>query len=374
MQFQKLSIIENHPLKNLTTFRIGGNARYFAEVESELALRAALQYAGEKDLPILVLGGGSNVLISDEGFDGFVVSMNIKGFEIIEESPSSPVETSKIEESLGLPSEVIVKIASGEVWDEVVARCVDEGWWGVENLSYIPGKMGAFAIQNVGAYGQEASQVIEKIEVMDIETSEIRVFSNADCRFSYRSSIFNGSEKGKYIILNTILRLRIDGKPNMTYPDVVSYFDEKGIKEPTLAHMREAVIDIRKRKLPDVEVRGSSGSFIKNLLLSEEEYELLVKNIEQNFSLKEVEVIRSYYQKFRTFEGIKIPTGYLIEICGLKGLQVGGAKVHERAGLVIVNETGEASAKDVLDLFAKVQKIVKEKTEMEIEAETQILT
>lgn len=345
-----LDIQQNISLANYTTFRIGGNASYFVEVHCVDELKEALEFQKEQNLKLLILGGGSNMVVSDDGFDGLVIHMNIKGFELV-------VDGGK---------RVQIQVGAGEVWDDVVARCVDHGWWGIENLSLIPGSNGAAPIQNIGAYGQEVKDVVSDIEVLDIETGKVQILSEDDCSFSYRKSIFNTTYKGRYIILNTYYRLQKDGEPNMKYPDVIKYFEEKGIEKPSLSDMREAIIAIRTRKLPDPKEVGNSGSFFKNLVLSDDEYSVLESHIQKNFGGEELEKVKMLKNKFPTPEGIKIPAAFLIDICGLKGFQKGGAKLHEKAALVIVNESGHATAQDVVDVFKEVQRVVFEKTGMQL--------
>lgn len=341
-------IQENHSLAPYTTFKIGGTARYFVDVQSEADLKEALALSKREALPLFILGGGSNVLINDVHLDKIVIHMNIKGFEVIEETDA----------------DVIIRVAAGEIWDEIVAKVVAKAWWGIENLSHIPGKVGSAPIQNIGAYGQEISEVIETVEVLDTQDGNKKVLTNAECLFGYRRSIFNQEEKGRYITLHTTLRLSKKAKPVLSYKDLQNYFQDKD--SPTLQEIREAVITIRDAKLPHPDQIGNAGSFFKNLILSEEEYEVLNKKIAQNFPLEIKDKLESFHKKLTSSQGAKIPTGFLIEICDLKGTQIGGAKIHDRSGLVIINENGEATAEDVMKLFQHIRQIVFEKTGMKI--------
>ena len=246
-----LDIKENYPLKDLTTFKIGGSARYFVGVHSIEELFNALCFMRRHKLNLFVLGGGSNVLISDRGFDGLVLKVNTTGVNIIKEDEQA----------------VRVSVAAGVCWDEFVANAVEAGWWGIENLSYIPGNAGAFAIQNVGAYGQEASAVVDYVEVYNIATDDIRTINKKECVFSYRTSVFNSTLQGKYIILNTVLKLKKHSEPNINYYDVRKYFEHRST--PTLQQMREAISRIRSKKLPDPAQIGNAGSFFKNLIVKE---------------------------------------------------------------------------------------------------------
>ena len=236
-----MNIKENLPLKDLTTFRIGGPAKFFIEANNREKLQEAVSFANEKKLPILIMGGGSNMLVSDRGFNGVVICPNFLGFEISGER---------------------VKIGAGENWDECVKRIIDAGLWGVENLSFIPGNAAGMAVQNAGAYGQEAANVIESVDIYDVISNFQFPISNEKCGFGYRKSIFNTTEKGKYVVLGLTLKLSKNGKPNTSY----------GLKQGTLSEMREQIIKIRKSKGQNPLKYKSAGSFFKNPVITEEQY------------------------------------------------------------------------------------------------------
>jgi len=335
-----MQIKPNFPLASLTTFRIGGLAKYYVKISSQDELFEALQFANTEKLELLVLGGGSNMLVSDKGFDGLVVDIDLKGIEI------NDVEAG-----------VEMKIAAGENWDDVVALATLKELWGVENLSNIPGKTGAFPVQNVGAYGQEASQVVKEVEVWDIVEEKKRVIPNIECGFEYRKSNFNSEWKNKFIILSVTLSLKKDPAPNLSYSDVHKYFEDKSITTPTIVEIRKAVIEIRSNKFPDLNELGCAGSFFKNIILTPQQYFDLEKKLADNFSEEIVERLREIKNRFRQIKSIKIPAAFLIDICGLKGKTIGGAKLWEKQPLVIVN-TGTATALDVAGLFKVVQKQV----------------
>ena len=208
-------ILENVLLKKHTTFHIGGPTRFFAEIGSIEELNEAIEFAHDRELPTFILGGGSNILVGDAGFDGLVIHPKLLGFEIRGE---------------------YVHSASGELWDAVVKRCVDAGLWGIENLSFVPGDSGGFAMQNVGAYGQQASDVIQSITLYDIENQSVNIKNQNECGFGYRKSIFNTSEKNRYVILSVDIELNKNGKAKTEYPDVKKYLDEKNIINSTLSH------------------------------------------------------------------------------------------------------------------------------------------
>ena len=226
-----MQVQENIPLAPYTTFKIGGPAKFFTIVKNVSEIKQALTFAKEKGLQIFFLGGGSNVLFSDKGFNGLVIKLENSGIETIEENDNN----------------VLLKIASGENWDKVVELAVKNNWWGIENLSHIPGSCGAIAVQNVGAYGQEASQIIESVGVFDIKNLQVGVLANKDCNFSYRKSVFNTEGKGRYILLELTIKLNKNPKPNLTYRDLNLIFQSK---MPDIVEIRNAIIKIRDKKYP----------------------------------------------------------------------------------------------------------------------------
>lgn len=365
---------ENVSLAPYTTFGVGGPARYFARVQEAHTIGEIFAFAREKKLPLFVLGGGSNILVSDEGFPGMVVHIENKGFELYEHTAR----------------EAICEGAAGEIWDDVVARVVSEDLWGVENLSYIPGTLGAAPIQNIGAYGQEISTMIEAVEAYDIEQGEMQVFSAEKCQFGYRKSIFNTNARGKFLVTSVTFRLTKSGTPHMEYHDVAQHFADKGPDyAPTVEEMREAVVTIRINKLPDPATVGNAGSFFKNLQLSSEEYETLETNVAKNFDEEKLEKLREIKDRINPESNpsasakatadnprsrrVKIPTAYLIDICGLKGAHVGGARVSEKQALVLTNPEGKATAADVLELAGNIREEVLAKTGMTITNEPQLV-
>ena len=349
-----------------TTFGIGGPAEFFVSVQSIRELEEALYLAQSKDLPIFILGGGSNILVSDVGIRGLVIKIDSRGIEILEES-----------------SEVVkIKVAAGEPWDGVVKYVVDNGWWGIENLSHIPGNSGALAVQNVGAYGQEASQVVESVEVLDTrgilvshKDSPCVTIGNSDCKFTYRSSIFNTTKKGKYVILSVTLKLSKNPKPNIKYGDVAKYFTEKKNDKPSLIDIRKAITEIRDRKFPYPEnaVNGNSGSFFKAHTINEADYATLVKKVHDTFSGEAGETLQGMQSYLKVAQGVKVPYGYLIELCGFKGQSMGNVTVCQTHAGVLVNATGKALAKDVLEAFKTVRQTVYQKTGMTLLNEPELV-
>ena len=317
---------ENVLLRDHTTFHIGGPARYFIEVKNISELRESVDFAHKKKLPILILGGGSNMLVSDRGFNGVVIRLRFFGFEINEER---------------------VKISASENWDECARRIVEHGLWGIENLSFVPGDAAGLAIQNVGAYGQEARNAIEYVEVYDtIANVECRM-TNEECKFRYRQSIFNTEKRGQYVILSVTLKLSKKGAPNTSY----------GVKADSLAGMREAIIAVRKSKGQDPSEYHSAGSFFKNPIITEKQYAALGPGV----------------PRYPADGGVKIPAGYLLDkICNLKGLTVGGAKLSELQVINIIN-FNNATASDALNLFKKARDTVFAKTGIMLENEPELI-
>lgn len=351
-----MDILENVLLKPYTTFKIGGPAEYFCQPQNLEEIQEAINFSKDRNLSIFLLGGGSNMLVSDNGIKGLVIQPNLKGVEIVSETET----------------EVLIEIAAGENWDDFVKFVVSKNWWGIENLSYVPGLAGAFAVQNVGAYGQEASDVVEKVEAYNIEKNEVIVFTNSDCGFYYRHSIFNTSSKGKFIILKTQIKLSKIPKPNLSYPDLQKRFGS--IENIDIKKIREAVIEIRNRKYPfPIEAKdGNAGSFFQNPILTElEQGELKIK-IRDNFSEEVQNRFIQEEEKFKSRKvGLKI-SAFLIDICGLKGKVIGGAKVNENQPLVVLN-TGTANSGDVMNLAQFVRQEVYTKTGVKVPIEPELV-
>ena len=349
-----LEIERNWPLKPLTTFKIGGPAREYLELIDTHELPNALYYADSHGLSVLILGGGSNMLVSDRGFEGLVIHLSNKGID---------------------RSGNLLRIASGEVWDDVVKFAVERGLWGIENLSRIPGQAGSVAVQNVGAYGRETKDVLINVEVFDRQTQSFRTLSNAECQFSYRKSVFNTSEKGRYVILNTTLRLSKEPERNLSYPDVTKWFE--GNPEPSLMEIRQAIIAIRDRKFPfpAESVEGNAGSFFKNTVLSPEQFEQLERNFAQNLP-DHLERLDHYKPDIRnpiSDARIRVPTAFILEACGLKGFQRGDVQLNPSQPVIVLNVTGEASADEVLSLVREVREIVREKTGLHLLIEPELI-
>jgi UDP-N-acetylmuramate dehydrogenase len=339
-----MSIEENVPLAPHTTFGIGGLARYLVLAQDEKEVYEGLVFAKEKQLPVLILGGGSNMLIDDAGFDGLVIKIEIQGIEI------------EAEQGVG---GVIVVVGAGEGWDALVERTAQEGLWGMENLSGIPGTVGGAVAGNIGAYGQAQSQTLAWVEVWDMKAGEIKRFTNAECMFGYRESFFS-IHSGSYIILRVAFTLTKTPKPELSYKDLTERFKDE--KTPSLQAIREAVLTIRQGKFPDLDVEGTAGSFFKNPIVSKEVAEGLVARYPglPIFAMPET-------------EGVKVPLAWLLDrVLNLKGFSMGGARLFEKQPLVVAAKKGTPSS-DVLELAQKVIEKVKENFSISIEPEVKII-
>jgi UDP-N-acetylmuramate dehydrogenase len=321
-----MEIHTNIPLKNYTTMKIGGNARFMTEARTPDDVQKVYHNAKVQKLPIFVLGGGSNVIVKDEGFNGIVVRMRIPGFEIVNDDINNTT----------------IKIGAGEIWDSVVKRTVDMGLSGIETMSAIPGTAGASPVQNVGAYGQEIADTLQSLEVYDSETDAFVTLERDDCGFAYRDSIFRNKSFGRYVITSITIKLSKNQPAPPFYDSLQKYLDEHGIKIYTVDVIRNAVIEIRKDKLPDPNIMPNSGSFFKNASIEK----------------WQMDDLSNTYLNIPTFElgdGLyKIPSGWLIENAGLKGSLLHGIRVFDKNALVLVNE----SAKSYGDLAAARDEII----------------
>ena len=335
-----MDVMTNISLKQYTTMKLEGEARYMATVDSASDVVSLYRNARKENLPIFVLGGGSNVITHDEVFEGIVLLNKIKGFEVISETD----ETTD------------VKIGAGEVWDEVVEKAIGLGLQGVEAMSGIPGTAGAAPVQNVGAYGQEIADTLISLEAYDSKTDTIVTISADECDFSYRNSIFRGKEKGRYCILNITLRLnKAEPKPPY-YASLQRYIDENDIREVNLSVIRVAVLNIRSEKLPDPAELPSAGSFFKNALV-------------EKWKLEELQREYSDIPNYAMSDGrYKIPTGWLIDKAGLRGYRSHGMRVYEKNALVLVNDSA-TGYDDLAAIREEIAQIVFDKFGIKIEQE-----
>jgi UDP-N-acetylmuramate dehydrogenase len=340
-------IQQNVSLAEHTTFKIGGKARFFVEACDESEVISAIEFAEENALEIFILGGGSNVLIADEGFNGLIIKIALKGVKLSKQDSET----------------VFVIAGAGEEWDELVALSIRENLHGFECLSGIPGLVGGTPVQNVGAYGQEVSETIVSVRVCDRRTKEIFELSNADCRFSYRTSIFNTTEKNRYIVLAVTYKLKSNGEPKIEYRDLQNFF---GKKQPTLPETREAVLKIRRAKSMVIDENDinsqSAGSFFKNPIINRQKFTKLEETTKK-LNIKDV-------PNFKVDEkSVKVPAAWLIEKADFhKGYKFGKVGLSTNHTLAIVN-LGGAKARDVLNLKDEIQSRVKEKFAIELKPE-----
>ena len=325
-------------LKKFTTFKIGGSADFFVRVRSVGELKEALLYAKTKKLKTFVLGGGSNTVFSDDGFDGLIIKMEIMGVVCRDTKDDS----------------VTLEVGGGEVWDELVSFCVSQGFYGIENLSSIPGTVGAAPVQNIGAYGIEVKDVIEWVEAINVKTGTIKRFTNTECDFKYRDSFFKTPKGNKYIITRVCFTLKKSGVPDLLYSDMATYFNEN--KSPSLKAVREAVISIRSKKFPNLNEVGTAGSFFKNPILTNKEFAVLKDKFPD---------IPSYYGDKRH---VKIPLGFVLDKLGWKGKKYTQVGSYEKQALIIVNYK-RATRRQLSAFVDMIEKDVKDKTGIVIEKE-----
>ena len=339
-----MNIQENFSLKNYNSFGVDVSAKYFAEVTSLEELREALNYSKTESLPILFLGGGSNVLFTRD-FNGLVIHLDLKG----------------VTEEISNENEVLVISKAGENWHEFVQYCLAKNYGGLENLSLIPGNVGTSPMQNIGAYGTEIKDTFLSCKVLNLDTLVVEEFDHEKCNFGYRESIFKREGKGKYVILEVVFKLtRKNHAIKTEYGAIKSELEHLGIEHPTIHEVSKAVINIRQSKLPDPKVMGNAGSFFKNPTIPLSQFEDLKEKFE-------------HIPGYPNGKFVKVPAGWLIEQCGWKGKQIGNVSSHKLQALVIVNATGDASGKEIFDFSTMIIDSVKKKFGIELEREVNII-
>lgn len=333
----------NVALSSYTTFHIGGPADYFVTVENSEQLASAIDWASMRGLPVTVLGGGSNILVSDQGVRGLVIHILIKGIDSKDDGDT-----------------VVIRAGAGEVFDDVVAYAVSKEWWGLENLSSIPGYVGATPVQNVGAYGVEVSECVISVEAYDKEQGKLRAFTNEECLFEYRDSFFKCPEGKRYVITHVTYRLSKQSLPRLEYRDLALWKDGyQGVVQ--IGDIRRAVQEIRAQKFPDWHKTGTAGSFFKNPIVSVEAYAQLCSQYPE---------LPGHPQKQG---GIKISLGWVLDrILSLRGHRIGAVGTYERQALVMVNH-GDATADEVEQYARDIQKKVYEATGISIEWEVTMI-
>lgn len=333
-------IQSNIDLKPFNTFGISRNAKRFASFSSVDELRKVLEQRNEDEL--LILGGGSNILLTKD-FDGLVLKNEILGFEIIEENDTH----------------VIIESGAGEVWHDFVMKCIDANYGGVENLSLIPGSVGASPMQNIGAYGVEIKDVFDSLKAYHIESGEIHEFSHVECKFGYRESAFKRALKGQYIICSVRYKLTKQHTINSSYGAIEGQLKEMNVESPTIKDISNAVITIRSSKLPDPKEIGNAGSFFKNPVVNQQTVDSIAENYES-------------FPQYPAPNGIKLAAGWLIEQAGWKGKTYDTYGVHKNQALVLVNYSN-SEGNDIYKLSEDIINDVYSKFNVQLEREVNII-
>lgn len=337
--------LKNIELKNYTTFKTGGRASYLIEAKDKNEVVEAVRFSKDEKLPIFVLGGGSDILMSDKDFSGVVIKYLGDSLEVKNDE-----------------GKVLVTAEAGMEWDNLVGEIVKKNLQGIESLSGIPGTVGASPIQNIGAYGQELKDSFVSLTAFDIENEEFVIFDKDKCDFSYRESFFKKPANWrKFIITDVTLLLTPNGKPEVKYSSLREYLSKKGIIEPNLEEIRKAVIELRGAKLEDPKVIGNAGSFFKNPIIEKVELQRLIEK----------------YPDIPFYEmpsgQVKLFSGWLIENVGWKGKSLGSARVSDKNALVITNPDGRASAEEIKALSEAISNDVEAKFNVTIEPEVQFI-
>lgn len=329
-------------LKEHNTFCIDVKCRRFIEFESVDELLQIVNSLTDADKPLLVLGGGSNMLFTAD-YEGTVLHSAIKGHVAVQTDEG-----------------IMLRCGSGEVWDDIVSLCVSNRMYGAENLSLIPGDVGASAVQNIGAYGAEAKDIILKVEAVDLQTGKMCEFTNEECEYAYRKSKFKGEWRNRFVITYVTYKLSEVFCPCLDYGNIRAELEKRNIKVPTAEQLRNVIIDIRNEKLPDPKVEGNAGSFFMNPVVPKAKYEELVARFGNvpHYSVDD--------------NNEKIPAGWMIDQCGWKGKSLGKAGVHSRQALVLVNRGG-AEGKDIVALCDAIKRDVKDKFGIDIVPEVNII-
>lgn len=329
-------------LKEHNTFGIDVKCRRFIEFESVDELLQIVNSLTDADKPLMVLGGGSNMLFTAD-YEGTVLHSAIKGHVAVQTDEG-----------------IMLRCGSGEVWDGIVSLCVSNRMYGAENLSLIPGDVGASAVQNIGAYGAEAKDIILKVEAVDLQTGKMCEFTNEECEYAYRKSKFKGEWRNRFVITYVTYKLSEVFCPCLDYGNIRAELEKRNIKVPTAEQLRNVIIDIRNEKLPDPKIEGNAGSFFMNPVVPKAKYEELVARFGNvpHYSVDD--------------NNEKIPAGWMIDQCGWKGKSLGKAGVHSRQALVLVNRGG-AEGKDIVALCDAIKRDVKDKFGIDIVPEVNII-
>ncbi len=323
------------------TFGIEAKCSRFLEYTSVAEAQQIAQMLRETATPYIIIGSGSNLLLTCD-FEGIVVHSAIQGIVPVDHSAKA------------------IRCGSGVVWDDVVQWCVEHQYYGAENLSLIPGEVGASAVQNIGAYGVEVKDFIASVEAVEIATGQLRVFTPEECQYGYRQSRFKQEWKNAYLMTHVTYRLSSSFTPRLDYGNIHAELERRGITQPTAQELRQVIVDIRNAKLPDPKILGNAGSFFMNPVISRQQFEQLLAQYPEmpHYTVDE--------------EHEKIPAGWMIDQCGWKGRSLGPAGVHDRQALVLVNRGGATGA-DVVRLCQTIQDDVRHKFGVDIHPEVNII-
>ena len=335
----------NVNLKPYNSFGFNATAKYFEEIKDVNDLQRLMRMPEYKKEQHLILGGGNNILLTKEFYNGIVIYINNKGIKTVADDGEK----------------VIVRAMAGEDWSEFVKLMVSKGYYGVENLAHIPGKVGAAPIQNIGAYGMELKDSFLKCEAFNLETGKKKTFDKAECMFGYRKSIFNGMLRGQYVITMVEFQLHKQADLKLDYGNIREYLAQNHIESPTLQQLHDAICAIRDAKLPDVKQLGNAGSFFKNPVIKKDQFEAL----------------QQQYPDIPHFDEpdgkVKVPAGWLIEKAGWKGWHNEKVGVYDKQALVLV-QFGDGSGKEIVELSQKIQQSVEEKFGIKIAPEVNFIS
>jgi len=337
-----MNIQENTSLKPYNTFGIDAKARFFTKVSGLKELKEALLFAEAQTIPILILGGGSNILLTQD-FLGLVIKLELKGIKVLQEDSEK----------------VLVSVGAGENWHEFVLFAIAQNWAGIENLSLIPGTVGASPMQNIGAYGVEIQQVFDHLKALNRKTLELETFSAEECQFGYRESVFKHKLKDKYIICEVVFQLSKIPLINISYGAIKDTLAEMKAENPGIKEVSDAVIAIRQSKLPNPAEIGNAGSFFKNPTISESTFEKLKNQFPE-------------IPGYKVDEGIKVPAAWLIDQAGWKGFRRNDIGVHNKQALVLVN-FGKGKGKEIQELSQEIQQSVEEKFGIKLSPEVNFI-
>lgn len=337
-----MKIQENISLKPFTTFGIDKKANFFTTVETLDELKAALLTAKEKQLPVFILGGGSNILLTRD-IDGLVIKLEIKGIKVVKEEGN----------------QLWVEVGAGEMWHELVLHSIAQDWAGLENLSLIPGTVGASPMQNIGAYGVEIKDLFDNLQAMHRETLEMHSFDAEACQFGYRESVFKQSFKDQFVITSVTFRLSKTPNFHLEYGAIREVLAANGIDQPSIRAISDAVIQIRQSKLPDPKEIGNAGSFFKNPSIPTTQFDTLKASYPS-------------IPGYPSAEGVKVAAGWLIEQTGWKGKRIGEVGVHAKQALVLVNYGG-GTGEEIKKLSEQIQASVFDKFGIQLQVEVNFI-